>query len=73
MAWYNQEHRHSGIRFVTPNERHSGADVAILAQRKEVYEQARAKNPSRWSGPTRNWEHKSEVHLNPHRVEQVRA
>lgn len=73
MAWYNQEHRHSGIRFVTPNERHSGADVAILTQRKEVYEQARAKNPNRWSGPTRNWEHKSEVHLNPHRVEQVRA
>ena len=54
MAWYNQEHRHSGIRFVTPNERHSGADVAILTQRKEVYEQARAKNPSRWSGLTRN-------------------
>ena len=73
MSWYNQQHRHSAISFVTPNERHSGADVAILAQRKEVYEQARAKNPSRWSGQTRNWKRKSEVHLNPHRVEQVRA
>jgi putative transposase len=73
MAWYNQEHRHSGIRFVTPDERHSGADVAILARRKELYEQSRAKNPSRWSGPTRDWSHQSEVHLNPHRVERVLA
>jgi len=72
MTWYNSEHRHSGISFVTPNQRHSGADLAILAQRADVYERARAKNPRRWSGKTRNWKHKTEVHLNPHRVEQVR-
>lgn len=73
MAWYNGEHRHSAISFVTPNQRHSGEDIAILAQRADVYEQARAKNPRRWTGKTRNWKHKAEVHLNPHRVEQVRA
>ena len=73
MAWYNQEHRHSAISFVTPNERHSGEDIAMLAQRKEVYEQARVKNPNRWSGETRNWKHKAEVNLNPHRVEKVRT
>ena len=73
MAWYNDEHRHSAISFVTPNQRHSGEDIAILAQRADVYERARAKNPRRWSGKTRNWKHKTEVHLNPQRVEQVRA
>ena len=73
MAWYNQEHRHNAISYVTPNQRHSEEDSAILAQRAEVYEQARAKNPNRWSGKTRNWRRKEEVHLNPHRVEQVRT
>jgi putative transposase len=32
-GWYNDEHRHSGIRFVTPGERHRGEDIAILEQR----------------------------------------
>jgi putative transposase len=73
MHWFNNEHRHSAIRFVTPAQRHSGADTAILARRQEVYEQARALNPSRWSGQTRNWVRISEVKLNPHRVEQVHA
>lgn len=40
VQWYNFEHRHSGIRFVTPASRHSGEDVMILRKRKEVYEQA---------------------------------
>jgi hypothetical protein len=43
IAWYNHAHCHTGIRFVTPDERHGGADVAILAQRKERCEQARGK------------------------------
>ena len=73
MAWYNSEHRHSGINFVTPNQRHSGEDIAILAKRSEVYERARTKNPRRWTGKTRNWTHEPQVQLNPHRVEQVRA
>ncbi|MFN7697029.1 MAG: integrase core domain-containing protein, partial [Deltaproteobacteria bacterium] len=32
VAWYNGEHLHSGIRYVTPNDRHAGRDVAILAK-----------------------------------------
>ena len=71
MHWYNQEHRHSAIGFVTPQQRHGGADNAILAQRQAVYAQARVRNPNRWSGKTRNWDRISEVHLNPHRVEQM--
>lgn len=65
MHWYNEEHRHSGIQFVTPAERHAGLDVDILECRTEVYEAAKAKNPRRWSGDTRNWKRINIVHLNP--------
>lgn len=62
---YNQEHRHSGIQFVTPEQRHQGHDGAILANRQTVYEQARVRHPERWSGPIRNWQPVTEVWLNP--------
>ena len=65
VAGYNQEHRHSGIRFVTPAQRHQGQDSIILVQRQAVYEQARARHPQRWSGPIRNWQPITEVWLNP--------
>lgn len=62
---YNQAHRHSGIQFVTPEQRHQGHDGAILANRQTVYEQAKARHPERWSGPIRNWQPVTEVWLNP--------
>ena len=65
VHWYNEEHRHSGIRFVTPGERHRGEEQAILAKRKALYEAAKERNPQRWSGQTRNWEPAGEVWLNP--------
>jgi len=65
VQWYNTEHRHSGIQFVTPASRHAGEAEQILMKRKEVYEQAKRRNPSRWSGSTRNWEPVVEVRLNP--------
>lgn len=65
VRWYNTEHRHSQISFVTPEERHSGADVAILERRHELYEAARARHPERWSGKTRNWSRIETVRLNP--------
>ena len=67
VAWYNTEHLHSEIRFVTPDDRHFGREEALLKQRREVYEQARRRNPTRWSGPTRNWEPVAIVRLNPER------
>ena len=67
IHWYSHEHRHSGIQFVTPAERHQGRDQAILAQRKAVYEMAKAKRPERWRGATRNWSWISQVSLNPDR------
>lgn len=65
VDWYNNELRHSGIRFVTPAQRHAGLDAGILRQRTAVYETAKQKHPERWSGNTRNWEPITEVHLNP--------
>lgn len=55
VRWYNTEHRHSAIRYVTPDQRHAGTDVAILARRQQLYERARRGTPGRWSGKIRNW------------------
>lgn len=66
VTWYNQEHRHSGIKFVTPMQRHLGEDKAILKQRKRVYEAAKSNQPSRWKGrKTRDWGLIETVWLNP--------
>ena len=63
--WYNEIHRHSGLKFVTPGQRHRGEDSAILAQRDALYQAARDDNPTHWSGPTRNWTPPASVLLNP--------
>ena len=65
VHWYNREHRHSAIRFVTPHERHEGLEDGLLQRRDDVYVAAKAANPQRWSGPTRNWQPVRVVHLNP--------
>lgn len=63
--WYNEEHLHSGINFVTPNSKHYGLDHEILKNRNEVYKKAKQKNPNRWAGKTRNWDPVTVVKLNP--------
>jgi len=65
VRWYNTEHLHSAIRFVTPDDQHSGREQAILAQRRCVYEKARRRNPRRWTGQIRNWNPVGPVILNP--------
>jgi len=65
VDWYNHQHRHSAIQFVTPDQRHTGQDRAILKQRKTVYEAAKKQRPERWRGETRNWDPVRVVHLNP--------
>ncbi|UFK41104.1 IS3 family transposase [Pectobacterium parvum] len=69
--WYNEEHRHSGIRYVTPAERRRGKDRALLTQRDELYRQAQKAHPERWSGKTRNWQPEGPVTLNPEREKQA--
>jgi putative transposase len=73
VTWYNTEHRHSGIRFVTPNERHDGREGDVLAHRVRVYERARRKHPNRWSRGTRNWTPAPAVFLNPKRDQETIA
>lgn len=65
VRWYNFEHHHSALKFVTPAERHNGEEEAILTQRGKVYELAKEQHPERWSGNTRNWDVTGEVWLNP--------
>ena len=72
VAWYNHEHRHSGIGYVSPAQRHAGEDVAILAARHEVYTKAKETNPARWSGATRDWTPCGPVTLNPERESVVK-
>ena len=67
VAWYNTEHLHSAIGFVTPEDRHTGRDEAILAARRRTYEAARKRNPERWARNTRTWERVEVVKLNPER------
>ena len=70
VDWYNHEHRHSSIKYVTPVERHTGQDKAILANRKVVYLKAKMAHPERWSGDIRNWDLITEVHLNPSKTKK---
>lgn len=67
VQWYNHDHKHSRIRFVTPAERHRGEDKAILEQRHHLYQKAREHSPERWSGHTRNWAPIGDVSHNPDR------
>ncbi len=72
VEWYNNNHRHSGIKFLTPNQRHSeDHGLSILAKRDMVYETAKLKNPNRWTGDTRDWSIENQVWLNPEKEPSV--
>ena len=65
--WYNHQHRHSALRYVTPAQRHSGEAEKVLSQRRQVYEAAKARHPERWASDTRKLSLPNAVHLNPER------
>ena len=69
VQWYNHQHKHSGLKFVTSAQRHAGQADAILRRREHVYEAAKQRCPERWSGATRNWQLKDEVWLDPERAD----
>ena len=73
VRWFNNDHRHSALKFVTPHQRHTGQDRQILAERKQVYETAKATNPLRWSGETRDWDAIETVSLNPSKEQSKEA
>lgn len=71
VEWYNKEHRHSGINYVTPEERHKGLDREILEKRKKVYEEAKRKHPERWARE-KKWEYREKEWLNPRQETEER-
>ena len=73
VHWYNVEHRHSGIRYVSPAPRHAGQDRDILDARHALYCRACESNPARWSRNTRNWTPINSVTLSPERDSVVNA
>jgi transposase InsO family protein len=73
VAWYNHDHRHSGIRYVSPAQRHAGEDREILARRHVLYLNARSAHPRRWARHTRNWNPIAVVTLNPEKDSIVDA
>lgn len=57
VAWYNEEHLHTRIKYIKPADRHSGEEKAVLEARQALWEAAKAEHPERWgSRDTRNWE-----------------
>lgn len=73
VTWYNHDHLHSGIRYVSPAQRHAGLDGKVLARRPTLYLQARSAHPRRWARHTRNWQPIASVTLNPERESVVEA
>ena len=65
VTWYNTVHRHSGLNFVRPVQRHTQVAESVMRQRIEVYEAARARQPRRWSKEIRDWSLPDSVWLNP--------
>ena len=61
VSWYNDEHHHREIGYVTPNQRHNGQSAQVLARRRQVYEAARQKHPERWSQGVRRWKEPAAV------------
>ena len=68
--WYNEIHRHSALKFVTPGQRHRGEDVAILEQRHALYLDSKKRWPERWAKGTRNWVPVEVVYLNPEKPDR---
>jgi len=48
FAWYNTEHRHSGIAWLTPEMAHLGQGETVLAARQQVLAEAYREHPERF-------------------------
>lgn len=66
FGWYNDEHRHSGIAYLTPSTVHYGRAPEILARRQATLDAAFAVNPQRFvAGPPSAPALPSAVWINP--------
>lgn len=69
IEWYNNE-PHSGINYVSPNQRYSGEDKEILERRKKVFEEARIRTPERF-GKEKEIKYQNVVTLTPMTGEEI--
>ena len=67
VRWYNEDHRHSGLNWITPMDRHTGRERLLLCRREETYRRARFRHPARWSRGIRDCSPAPAVTLNPTR------
>jgi putative transposase len=66
FPWYNREHRHSGLKMLTPHQVHHGEAIDILAARDQVMQKAFAAHPERFvRGQPRPITLPGEVWINP--------
>lgn len=63
VQWYNYEHRHSRIGYVTPNQRLNGLDKKIFEKRNTTFALAREIHLERWTKKSKVWRNESEVYL----------
>ena len=63
VNWYNKQHRHSSLDYVTPYQRRSGEYKEIFEKRNRTFTIARKEHPERWTGNTKYWQIKDEVFL----------
>jgi putative transposase len=73
VQYCNFEHRHKGITYVTPAQRHASLDVEILNGRADVCEVARQENPNRWPKSLRELKLIKSVTLNGQKEPNVKA
>ncbi len=72
VDWYNSHHRHSGIKFLTPNQRHApDHGLEVLRRRNLVYKTAKLQHPGRWTKDTRDWSIVDKVWLNPEKADNI--
>lgn len=73
VNWYNTEHMHSAIGYVTPEQVRTGKAQEVFRKRNEVMAEAREENPENWgSRKPVFWKHPEEVILNPEKNQKRR-
>ena len=66
FPWYNHEHRHSGLGFLTPAVMHFGQAAPVRAHRQQVLAAAYTAHPERFvNGPPRPADLPTAVWINP--------
>lgn len=74
FGWYNDEHRHSGIGFMTPKTVHYGEAQALRNLRVETLDAAYAAHPNRFKGqPPQPPKLPSAVWINPPQQQEHNA